>query len=93
MLPSTIRKYGISVTDIFDLQCYAVAILGANCFQTGRQISLDQARAELLKPVAARRFGRPEELADACAFLCSTQAGYISGQNLQVDGGSYEGLI
>lgn len=58
-----------------------------------RQMSLEQARAELLKPVAARRFGRPEELADACAFLCSAQAGYISGQNLQVDGGSYEGLI
>ena len=58
-----------------------------------RQLTLEQARAELLKPVAARRFGRPEELADACAFLCSAQAGYISGQNLQVDGGSYEGLI
>lgn len=58
-----------------------------------RQIPLELARAELLKPVAARRFGRPEELADACAFLCSAQAGYISGQNLQVDGGSYEGLI
>lgn len=58
-----------------------------------RQISQEQARAELLKPVAARRFGRPEEFADACAFLCSAQAGYISGQNLQVDGGSYEGLI
>ena len=58
-----------------------------------KQITLEQARAELLKPVAARRFGRPGELADACAFLCSAQAGYISGQNLQIDGGSYEGLI
>ena len=58
-----------------------------------RQLTLEQARAELLKPVAAKRFGRPDEFADACAFLCSAQAGYISGQNLQVDGGSYEGLI
>lgn len=33
------------------------------------------------------------EFADACAFLCSAQAGFISGQNLQLDGGSYEGLI
>jgi 3-oxoacyl-[acyl-carrier protein] reductase len=58
-----------------------------------KQISIEQARAELLKPVAAKRFGRPEELGDACAYLCSAQAGYISGQNLQVDGGSYDGLI
>jgi 3-oxoacyl-[acyl-carrier protein] reductase len=58
-----------------------------------RQISFDEARAEMLKPVAAGRFGAPEEFADACAFLCSAQAGYISGQNIQVDGGSYEGLI
>lgn len=58
-----------------------------------RQLTLEQARAELLKPVAAKRFGRPDEFGDACAFLCSAQAGYISGQNLQVDGGSYEGLI
>jgi 3-oxoacyl-[acyl-carrier protein] reductase len=47
----------------------------------------------MAKPIAARRFGTPEEFADACAFLCSAQAGYISGQNIQVDGASYEGLI
>jgi len=58
-----------------------------------KKISVDDARAELLKPVAARRFGRPDEFAAACAFLCSAQASYISGQNLQIDGGSYEGLI
>ena len=45
------------------------------------------------KTIAARRLGRPEEFGDACAFLCSAQAGYISGQNLQLDGGSYPGVI
>jgi 3-oxoacyl-[acyl-carrier protein] reductase len=43
--------------------------------------------------IAAKRFGTPEEFADACAFLCSAQAGFISGQNLQLDGGSYHGLL
>jgi 3-oxoacyl-[acyl-carrier protein] reductase len=43
--------------------------------------------------IAAGRLGRPDEFGDACAFLCSEQAGFISGQNLQLDGGSYVGLI
>jgi 3-oxoacyl-[acyl-carrier protein] reductase len=58
-----------------------------------RGISFDEARALQLKSVRARRLGRPEEFADACAYLCSAQASFISGQNLQLDGGSYDGLI
>ena len=58
-----------------------------------RGISLEAARTEMARPIAARRFGTAEEFADACAFLCAAQAGYISGQNLQIDGGSYEGLF
>jgi 3-oxoacyl-[acyl-carrier protein] reductase len=58
-----------------------------------RGLSPEAARAEMLKPVPAGRFGTPEEFGDACAFLCSAQASYITGQNLQVDGGGYEGLI
>lgn len=56
-------------------------------------IDLDEARRRIAMTIAARRMGRPEEFGDACAFLCSAQAGYISGQNLQLDGGSYAGLI
>jgi 3-oxoacyl-[acyl-carrier protein] reductase len=37
----------------------------------------------------SRRFGRPEEFGATCAFLCSAQAGYITGQNILIDGGSY----
>jgi 3-oxoacyl-[acyl-carrier protein] reductase len=56
-------------------------------------ITRDEARQRIADSIAARRFGRPEEFADACAYLCSAQAGFISGQNLQLDGGSYPGLI
>ena len=56
-------------------------------------VSIDQAYEEMKASIAAGRLGRPEELGDACAFLCSDQAGFISGQNLQIDGGSYAGLI
>jgi 3-oxoacyl-[acyl-carrier protein] reductase len=74
-------------------------------FDTGRQqqmaelamkfkgISYDEARAEQVASIKAGRLGRPEEFGDACAFLCSAQAGFISGQNLQLDGGSYEGVF
>ena len=41
----------------------------------------------------ARRFGTIEEFGDACAFLCSAQAGYITGQNLLLDGGAYPGTF
>ena len=58
-----------------------------------RGITYDEARAEIASSIAAKRFGRPEEFGDACAFLCSAQAGFMSGQNLQLDGGSYHGLI
>lgn len=56
-------------------------------------VDRDEARRQIADSIAAKRFGRPEEFGDACAFLCSAQAGFISGQNLQLDGGSYPGLV
>ncbi|HEY4344305.1 MAG TPA: SDR family oxidoreductase [Parvibaculum sp.] len=58
-----------------------------------KKISHEEARAEIAESIAAKRMGDPAEFGDACAFLCSAQAGFISGQNLQLDGGSYSGLI
>lgn len=58
-----------------------------------KSISHEEAYAEMVNSIAAKRLGQPEEFGDACAFLCSAQAGFISGQNLQLDGGSYAGLI
>lgn len=56
-------------------------------------ISFDEAIAAIADSISAKRLGRPEEFGAACAFLCSAQAGYISGQNLQLDGGTYQGVI
>ena len=39
------------------------------------------------------RFGEAPEFGEACAFLCSAQAGYITGQNLLIDGGAYPGTF
>jgi 3-oxoacyl-[acyl-carrier protein] reductase len=56
-------------------------------------IPMDEARARIAATIAAKRMGQPEEFGAACAFLCGEHAGYISGQNVQLDGGSYRGLI
>ncbi|MEY3587904.1 MAG: NADPH-dependent reductase BacG [Actinomycetota bacterium] len=65
----------------------------ANVHAKTANISVEEAYAHMAKSIAAGRLGRPEEFGDACAFLCSAQAGYISGQNLQLDGGSFAGLM
>lgn len=56
-------------------------------------ISLAAARAEQEAEIPAKRFGAPAEFGAACAFLCSAQAGYITGQNLLIDGGFYPGVF
>ena len=43
----------------------------------------------LVRDIPARRLGTPDEFGHACAFLCAAQAGYITGQNLRIDGGLF----
>jgi len=56
-------------------------------------ISYEEARARQIQSIAAKRMGEPKEFGATCAFLCSAFAGFISGQNLHLDGGSYPALI
>lgn len=42
---------------------------------------------------AAGRFGQPDEMAALCAFLCSAHAGFITAQNILIDGGGYPGVF
>jgi 3-oxoacyl-[acyl-carrier protein] reductase len=66
---------------------------------TDRLIAIHMARAKSLgitveeqfkrfsETIPVRRMGRPEEIGDLCAYLCSLQAGYLTGQAIVVDGG------
>ena len=56
-------------------------------------LSADAALAERVSTVAARRVGQPDEFGATCAFLCSAQAGYITGQNILIDGGAFPGAF
>lgn len=51
--------------------------------------SANEIAEERANEVPAKRFGDPAEFGEACAFLCSAQAGYITGQSLLLDGGRY----
>jgi len=46
-------------------------------------------RARLIEDIPAKRLGTAEEFGQICAFLCSIHAGYLTGQNIPVDGGLY----
>ena len=55
-----------------------------------RKLPFEQVEADRLKTIPARRFGSPEEIGQLCAYLASAQAGYITGQNMLIDGGAFQ---
>ena len=55
--------------------------------------SVDKVMAQARDGVPAGRFGYPAEFGEVCAFLCSTHAGYLVGQNVLIDGGSFPGTF
>ncbi|EME68950.1 dehydrogenase [Paramagnetospirillum caucaseum] len=56
-------------------------------------ITVDEAAARRKAANPSGRFGDPAEFGDACAFLCSARSGYITGQNLLIDGGAFPGTL
>ena len=58
-----------------------------------RGITVDQLLAERAKLNPAGRFGDPEEFGLACAFLCGAKSGFITGQNILLDGGAFPGTL
>ncbi|HEY6992310.1 MAG TPA: SDR family oxidoreductase [Xanthobacteraceae bacterium] len=65
------------------------AHVGGMLASTGK--SFEELWRERAAANPAKRYGRPPELGAYCAFLCSEHAGFITGQNLLIDGGSYPG--
>jgi 3-oxoacyl-[acyl-carrier protein] reductase len=59
--------------------------------QSGQAI--DAIVARRAQTIPAQRLGTAEEFGAVCAFLCSVQAGYLTGQNILLDGGAYPGTL
>jgi 3-oxoacyl-[acyl-carrier protein] reductase len=56
-------------------------------------LSYEDAKAERIASIPAKRLGDLEGFGATCAFLCSAQAGFITGQNLMIDGGAFPGVF
>ncbi len=65
--------------------------LAAGAEKSGRP--LDQVRDQRAAGIPARRFGSAAEFGAICAMLCSAHAGYLTGQNILLDGGAYPGTF
>lgn len=62
-------------------------------FATARNIPLKKFQDDAREQIPAKRFGTAAEFGAVGAFLCSAHAGYITGQNILLDGGQYPGLM
>ena len=94
MLSNELANFNITVNNVHPGQV-----------MTGRMTSLygamaegsDRSAEELMRAAAhqipMRRLGRPEEMGDLIAFLASERAGYITGQNISLDGGALHAII
>jgi 3-oxoacyl-[acyl-carrier protein] reductase len=58
-----------------------------------RNVSEEAAWAGLRAAIPAGRVGEPHEFCATCAFLCSNHAGFLTGQNILLDGGAYPGVM
>lgn len=55
-------------------------------------ISREDARLQIANTLPIKRMGKPIEFGSACAYLCGAHSGFMTGQNIQLDGGAYGGL-
>ena len=93
-LSREVAEHGVTVNNIlpgpFETDRLMQTLQGA-AGQAGKSV---EELAELRRAGnPTRRFGKPGEFGAACAFLCSQQAGFITGQNLLLDGGAFPGTL
>ncbi|MFM8557915.1 MAG: SDR family oxidoreductase [Betaproteobacteria bacterium] len=63
----------------------------AQAMATRQGQTLEETLAARARSIPAGRLGNPYEFGQACAYLCSAQASYVTGQNFLIDGGTYPG--
>jgi 3-oxoacyl-[acyl-carrier protein] reductase len=66
---------------------------GASVSSQAGGLSVEEALNRRKQAIPMKRFGTVEEFGAACAFLCSMQAAYLTGQNILLDGGAFAGTL
>lgn len=87
-IASDLAPFGITVNNIAPgpiMTDRLIEILAARAKSLG--ISVEEQFKRFAETIPVRRMGQPKEIGDLCAFLCSPQAGYLTGQAIVVDGG------
>jgi 3-oxoacyl-[acyl-carrier protein] reductase len=87
-IASDLAPFGITVNNIAPgpiMTDRLVAIHMARAKNLG--ITVEEQFKRFSDTIPVRRMGRPEEIGDLCAYLCSPQAGYLTGQAIVIDGG------
>ena len=87
-IATDLAPFGITVNNIAPgpiMTDRLIAIHAARAKSAG--IALDEQFRRFSETIPVRRMGQPHEIGDLCAYLCSLQAGYITGQSIVVDGG------
>jgi len=93
-LARDVAQHGVTLNNVLPGQ-FDTDRLRSNhrAFAAARKVEFEDARLQFMRQIPAQRFGDPREFGAACAFLCSAHAGFITGQNLLLDGGQFPGLL
>jgi 3-oxoacyl-[acyl-carrier protein] reductase len=92
-LARSVASSGVTINNLLP-GTFDTARLASNFARQAERegLSVAQVVERRLAKHPARRLGQPSEFGHTCAFLCSVHAGYINGQNLLLDGGSFNSV-
>jgi 3-oxoacyl-[acyl-carrier protein] reductase len=89
-----VAKDGVTINGLLPGQFETDRLAGYYAaLSKARNQPLEQVRAEVARTNPTGRVGDPAEFGAICAVLCSVHAGYVTGQNLLMDGGAFPGLF
>ena len=89
-----VAKHGVIMNNILPGQHDTDRIVSLmNARSKNEGITVDEARASAQKAIPRGRFGTPEEFGSVAAFLCSEHVGFMVGQNVLLDGGSFNSTM
>ncbi len=89
-----VARYNVTLNNVLPGQFDTDRLRGGQiAAAAARKVDLEVVRADAARQIPAGRFGDAAEFGATCAFLCSAHAGFITGQNVLIDGGQFPGLL